>query len=280
MSVVGCKHLALLCFFHLFSFNVIGFRNVRVALIIEQHGPRGGRLGHLLDTMVDSFLLICNICCLVIKCRFHFIVLWLSHQTSQRRKTELGWDLGVIFLIHRLDLSIGHQAVTLLVNSICYNASCVDHTFDVMMWLRLFSLDLIHKAIPLGLGPIIRLQYLPTLEEFEWLGFVYVLNLIFQLLVNEHVSWSPGVVCGISMSFISVEIFQNGMVLRASLRAIVWVDSLLIVLVRNVVDLARLNSLFGNVATGKSSLSFISRGRFFWQEFLLIDLGQLQVLYF
>lgn len=124
LSVVGCHQLALLRFFHLLSLHVVGFRNVRATLVAEKHRAGGRRLRDLLIVVVDSLGLICNICCLVIKSLFH--------HSSQGRKTELGGDLGVEVL-RGLDLPVGHQAVTLLVDSICYNASCLDEALNVMM---------------------------------------------------------------------------------------------------------------------------------------------------
>ena len=52
------------------------------------------------------------------------------------------------------------------------------------------------------------------------------------------------------MSLIPVEVFQKGMVGGAPLRAIVGMDSLLLVLAGNVVDFAGLCSVFGEVSSG------------------------------
>ena len=67
-------------------------------------------------------------------------------------------------------------------------------------------MDLIDEVVSLCRGSIVGFNDLPAFKKFELLGFVYVLNLILELLVKITVSLSHDLICGFSMCFIFVEI--------------------------------------------------------------------------
>lgn len=174
VSVTSSKHLVLvlMSLLHLLFSDILGLWHIGVGWVVEQHGSRCDRLNCLLNTMVNSIWLVCSVCGLVIKCLFQFILFGVC----QRREAEFGGHLGEV--LRPLDLSVGHKPVTLLINSICYNASGLNQVLDVMMWLRFFLVDLLQKVVSLSRGSVVWLDNLPTFKKFEWLGFIYVLYLI------------------------------------------------------------------------------------------------------
>ena len=70
------------------------------------------------------------------------------------------------------------------------------------------------------------------------------------MLIKVNIRVDSRLIGGLPVSLILVEVFQNGMVGGAPLRAIVGMDSLLLVLAGNVVDFAGLCSVFGEVSSG------------------------------
>jgi len=221
LSVGGSDHLVLIGMglLHLLLSNVLCLWHVRVACVVEQHRPRWDRhrFNCLLNAMVNSVRLICSVCALVIKCLFLLILLGLCHHSRQRREAQFVGDLGEV--LRSLDLPVGHQTIALLVNSICYNASGFNQVLNIMMWLRFFLVNLLHKVVPMSHGPVARFDDLPALEKFEWLGFINVLYLILKLLVDVNVLWSFWFVCRLSITFIFVNIFQNCVIWWAPLWA-------------------------------------------------------------